>query len=234
MTTELHTLSGAYALDALSAEEAAAFRTHLEACPACCQEVRELRAAAARMGASEASLPPESLRGRVLEAADRTPQLPPPVRPIGSAPSRRWRCRLLAAAAAVVLVAGAVFGIGQIGDEDTSQLAAGVEQVFEAPDAHRVEVETSHGPLRVATSQSEGEMAVDTSSLVPLDRDHVYQVWTVVNDEPIPVVVLEQPSAGAHMGMPRPGTEVAITVEPAGGSQKPTTDPIIQVDPSTV
>jgi anti-sigma-K factor RskA len=36
------------------------------------------------------------------------------------------------------------------------------------------------------------------------------------------------------MGMPRPGTEVAITVEPAGGSQRPTTEPIVQVDPSTV
>ncbi len=234
MTTELHTLSGAYALDALSAEEAAAFRTHLEACASCCQEVRELRAAAARMGESEAQVPPDSLRGRVLEAADRTPQLPPAVRPIGSAPSRRWRPRLLAAAAAVVLVAGAVFGIGQLQGDGGDRLAAGVEQVFQAPDAHSVEVETSHGPLRVATSQSEGEMAVDTSSLVPLDRDHVYQVWTVVDDEPIPVVVLEQPDAGAHMGMPRPGTEVAITVEPAGGSTRPTTEPIIQVDPSTV
>ena len=70
MTTELHTLSGAYALDALSAEEAAAFRTHLDTCVACCEEVRELRAAAARMGAGEAIVPPAHLKERVLEAAD--------------------------------------------------------------------------------------------------------------------------------------------------------------------
>ena len=33
MSTDLHTLSGAYALNALSAEEAEQFRQHLEACP---------------------------------------------------------------------------------------------------------------------------------------------------------------------------------------------------------
>ena len=77
-------------------------------------------------------------------------------------------------------------------------------------------------------------MAVDTSSLVPLDDEHVYQVWTVVAGEPVPVVVLEQPDTGAHMGMPEPGTQVAITVEPAGGSERPTTEPIAQLDPSTV
>jgi anti-sigma-K factor RskA len=232
MTTELHTLSGAYALDALSAEEAAAFRTHLEACSSCRQEVRELRAAAARMGAAEALVPPDRLKGRILEAADRTPQLPPKVTGIADR-VRDWRPRLLAAAAAVVLVAGAAIGIGQLQD-DSPRLAAGVVQVFEAPDAHSAEVATSHGPVRVATSQSEGEMAVDTSGLAPLDDKHAYQVWSIVDGEPVPVVVLEKPDAGAHMPMPAPGTEVAITVEPAGGSKLPTTEPIVRVDPSQV
>ena len=39
MSSDLHTLSGAYALNALSAEEAEQFQRHLEACPACTQEV---------------------------------------------------------------------------------------------------------------------------------------------------------------------------------------------------
>ena len=45
MTTDVHTLSGAYALDALSDQEAADFREHLRGCQACRDEVRELRAA---------------------------------------------------------------------------------------------------------------------------------------------------------------------------------------------
>lgn len=235
MTTELHTLSGAYALDALSPEEAAAFRKHLEACPACCQEVRELRSAAARMGASEAVAPPPYLKTRVLEAANRTPQQPPLVTAIRAGRPSRWSPKLAAAAAAAVLAVGTAIGVGvTMGEPEQDTLAAGVVEVFTASDARSVEVETTHGPLKVATSRSEGEMAVDTSSLVPLDSEHVYQVWTVVEGEPLPVVVLEQPDTGAHMGMPEPGTQVAITVEPAGGSQQPTTEPIAQLDPSTV
>lgn len=234
MSTDLHTLSGAYALDALSAEEAVAFRTHLDACPACCQEVRELRSAAARMGASEAVAPPPYLKDRVLEAADRTPQQPPKVSPLQAPRPARWSPRLVAAAAAAVLLVGTAIGVGVTVGEPEDTLATGVVEVFTAPDARSVEVETTHGPLKVATSQSEGEMAVDTSDLVPLDDEHVYQVWTVVAGEPLPVLVLEQPDTGAHMGMPAPGTEVAITVEPAGGSERPTTEPIAQLDPSTV
>lgn len=234
MSTELHTLSGAYALDALSPEEAAAFRTHLEACSACRQEVRELRSAAARMGASEAITPPPYLKARVLEAASRTPQPPPRVTAIRAVRPSRWNARLVAAAAAAVLVVGTAIGVGVTMGEPDTTLQAGVVEVFSAPDARSTKVETSHGPLKVATSRSEGEMAVDTSSLVPLDDEHVYQVWTVVDGEPLPVAVLEQPGAGAHMGMPAPGTQVAITVEPAGGSERPTTEPIAQLDPSTV
>jgi len=235
MSTELHTLSGAYALDALSPEEASAFRKHLEACPACCQEVRELRSAAARMGAGEAVAPPPYLRTRVVEAANRTPQLPPRVTPIRAARASRWSPKLVAAAAAAVLVVGTAIGVGvTMGEPEEVPLATGVVEVFTASDARSVEVETTHGPLKVATSRSEGEMAVDTSSLVPLDEEHVYQVWTLVEGEPLPVVVLERPDTGAHMGMPAPGTQVAITVEPAGGSERPTTEPIAQLDPSTV
>lgn len=233
MRSELHTLSGAYAIDALSAEEAAAFRKHLEECPACRQEVRELRGAAAQLGASEAVRPPAQLKERLLEAAGRTPQLPPRMTATTTARSRRRSRRLLVAAAAVLVAGTAVgVGLGQRDERPETSLAAGVVEVFEAPDARRVEVETTYGPLQVATSRSEGEMAVDTSRLVPLDDQRVYQVWTVVAGEPLPVTVLDDPDRGAHMGMPEPGTEVAITVEPAGGSQRPTTEPIAQLDPS--
>ena len=168
MTTDLHTLSGAYAIDALSAEEAAAFRTHLDACAACCEEVRELRAAAARMGASEALVPPDDLKARVLEAADRTPQLPPKVTPHRGRPVAWLDAQAAAAAAAaVVLVAGAVFGIGQLqGDDSRRRSRPASGQVFEAARrAHRRGEDAARRALRVATSPSKGEMAVDTRDL---------------------------------------------------------------------
>ena len=36
------------------------------------------------------------------------------------------------------------------------------------------------------------------------------------------------------MGLPAKGTQVAVTVEPKGGSEQPTTDPIVEVDPNAV
>lgn len=235
MSTDLHTLSGAFALDALTADEAEEFRTHLEGCAVCRDEVRELRTAAARMAEIEAAAPPPALKARVLAAADRTPQMPPKVTPAGTTPSRRrWATRLAAAAAAAVVAVGGAVGITQLVGHDNGDLQAAVVQVFDARDAHVADVETSHGPLRVATSASEGEMAVDTSGLRTLDTGHVYQLWSIANGKPVSVGILEEPGGGAAMAMPDAGTQVAITVEPSGGSSQPTTDPIVQVDPARV
>jgi anti-sigma-K factor RskA len=168
MSTDLHTLSGAYALDALSAEEAEQFRRHLDDCPACRDEVRELRQAAARMGASQAIAPPASLKARVLAAADQLPQLPPEVTPIEHARSRRWSARIAAAAAAVALVVAAGFGIGQLQNSDEgSNLAQPVAQVFEARDAHKATIETSNGgTITVATSRE--PLGVTISARIPV------------------------------------------------------------------
>jgi anti-sigma factor RsiW len=240
MSTDLHTLSGAYALNALSAEEAEQFRRHLEECPACSQEVRELQQAAGTMGMSEAVPPPAYLRARVLAAADRTPQLPPQVTRgnVIEVPRHRWGTRfLLAAAAVVVIVAGAI-GISQIGDdgagEQQSLLADGVVRVFEADDARSATMATENGgEISVAASPELNQMAVDTDELPPLDDQHVYQLWAVHDGAMQSVAVLE-PEKGAYMDMPTPDTEVAITVEPLGGSAQPTTDPIMRVNPSEI
>lgn len=237
MSSDLHTVSGAYAVDALSAEEAEQFRRHLDVCQACRQEVRELQEAAARMGASEAVAPPVYLKARVLTAVDRTAQLPPRAQPgnvIHVAP-HRWGRRLLLAVAAVVVIVAGVLGVTQIDNQssqDQSLLAANVVRVFQADDVHKATMKTRNGgTISVAASPKLGEMAVDTEKLPPLDSGHVYQLWAIHAGRSSPVGVL-QPEKGAAMEMPPPDTEVVITVEPAGGSTKPTTAPIMRVNPS--
>lgn len=237
MSTELHTLSGAFALHALSPEEAEQFRRHLEECAVCRQEVRELQAAAAAMGEAETMTPPAHLRERVLAAADRTPQQPPRTGggTVVQVPPHRWGRRLMMAAAAVVLVAAGAVGIAQMGgDEEQVQLADGVVQVFEADDAQTATMETENGGrISVAASPGLNQMAVDTDELPPLDDEHVYQLWSVQGQQMQSVTVLE-PEKGASMEMPGPDTEVAITVEPVGGSAQPTTQPIMRVNPSQI
>ena len=231
MSTDLHTLSGAYAIDALSPEEAAEFQKHLDACPSCRQEVRELQQAAARMGASEAAAPPAHLKARVLAAADRQPQLPPLVRRPGSSARRApsWMPRLLSAAAAAVLIVAGAFGLSQL------QQPSDVERVFEAGDAEVVRLSTANGgEIRVAMSESLGEMAVDTDQLPALAEDRVYQLWAIADGEPKSAGVLEDPDEGAAMELPEPGALVAVTVEPAGGSELPTSEPIVIVSPNEI
>lgn len=242
MSTDVHTLSGAYALNALSPEESADFRRHLAGCQACRDEVRELQIAAALMGAAETETPPPGLRARVLAAADRTPQMPPvaPVVPLqrgGAEPGRRrWLPRLVAAAAMVILVGGGVALVQGGDDEPTApQLVAAAAAVFEAEDARVLTVNTKNGgKITVGVSPERNEMAVDARSLPKLDEQHVYQLWTVHNGQPTSAGVLGSRDTGAAMGMPGEATKVAVTVEPTGGSTKPTTEPIVLVDPAAV
>ncbi|WP_410676276.1 anti-sigma factor domain-containing protein [Amycolatopsis sp. cmx-4-68] len=89
MTAELHTLTGAYALDSVPEGDRAEFERHLEECAACRQEVAELRATGARLAAAVAVDPPPELRVLVLADVARTRQLPPKLRnPHGPARQR--------------------------------------------------------------------------------------------------------------------------------------------------
>lgn len=76
-TPDVHALSGAYALDALTPQEAAAFEVHLESCESCRTEVRSLREASAALADDVAEAPPEHLRGSVLAAIGTVRPLPP-------------------------------------------------------------------------------------------------------------------------------------------------------------
>ena len=107
---DLHTLTGAYAVDALPEDEQERFEDHLAVCDACEQEVRELQATAARLGATSVAAPPSSLRARVLAEIDgvRQERPAPIVVPDELAARRtapRWVAATLGVAAAMLLLA---------------------------------------------------------------------------------------------------------------------------------
>ena len=63
LRSDLHTLAGVYALDALdTGAELARFERHLSRCQSCTTEVRGFRETAARLGMA-ATLPPPPARG---------------------------------------------------------------------------------------------------------------------------------------------------------------------------
>ena len=77
MTTSIHALSGAYAVDALDDDERAGFEAHLPGCRDCQVEVAELRRAAAELAHDVAEEPPAALRASVLGAIAQVRPLPP-------------------------------------------------------------------------------------------------------------------------------------------------------------
>ncbi|MFO7778141.1 MAG: anti-sigma factor [Nitriliruptoraceae bacterium] len=109
---DLHTLTGAYAVDALPEDERVLFEAHLAVCGACEQEVQELQATAARLGAISVAGPSAGLRGRILTEIDAVRQeRPEPVveAPVEKLAARRavprWVANGLGIAAALLLVA---------------------------------------------------------------------------------------------------------------------------------
>lgn len=247
MAPDLHTLTGVYVLDALDTEqERHEFEVHLAGCPQCREEVRTLRETAALLGVAAAVTPPAGMRRRVLATVAAAPQQPPEIvtlRPRQNRPRSRNRS-FLATAASVVLLAGiAVGGAGvvqlreashdrQVAEQDR-EVAQRVLAIAADPSAKRASgTVTGGGTLTVVTAGDRA--AVLTSNLKALPDDRIYQLWVVRPGGAVSAGLGPGGRAGAGdwsrlVAGGRAGDSVAISVEPAGGSAQPTTEPLVVV-----
>ncbi|MGH3318555.1 MAG: anti-sigma factor, partial [Nocardioidaceae bacterium] len=145
---------------------------------------------------------------------------------------RRWQRASVAAAAVAALVLGGL-GLQQaLQDEPTDPIAA----VMTAPDAHATMARVrGGGRLMVVTSHELEQAVVHSDGLPALRRSRVYQLWLVDPDgaaRSADVLISPGASAGqSHLVRDmRPGDAIAITREPAGGSEQPTTTPLAIAD----
>lgn len=249
MTADVHTLAGAYAVDALPEEERRFFERHLQACDACRREVDELLATAARLGAAAAEAPPAHLRARVLAAAAQTRQLPPIVQDVQAGPSGGWdRLRALArvpAAAAAALVLIAVLVGAQLSSRiaelevelaEAQRRAGAVEQLVAAlaePDATVTSLESSAAArARVVSSAPDGPAVLLVDGLAPPGPDLTYQLWVLRDGAALPDQVFRpDPEGHAVVALGRPlaaGDAVAVSIEPDAGSAQPTGEIVLQ------
>lgn len=223
---DLHTSAAAYALNALPGDETASFQQHLADCAVCRQEVDDYTATATMLAHSAAEHPPAALKERLLAAVRTTRQLPPLVSVEDRRRSTQRLPQLLAAAALVVAAAvgGVVVGL-QLGD-DTN----GVSEVVAADDAR-----TSSDPLRgggsmtMIRSADLGAAVVVTENLPQLTDEQVYQLWVIdtAGAAHATDVLIDADSPNAHLvQLADPDYAVAITREPAGGSQTPSMQPL--------
>lgn len=235
---DIQELLGAYALDAVDADEVAVIDAHLVDCPRCRNEVAEHREAATLLSFSGAAAP-EALWSRI--AADIGEADPAPFELARVVPhrARRVQLRLTAAAAAAAVVIIGLLGFQVVRQNDRiDQLAAitdqrGLDQAAAAaavqPDARRVRLQSDDGAQVVdAVVLPDGQGYLVQTRLPTLGSDQTYQLWGVIGAQTISLGVLGGDQATTAFKAAGPLTSLAITAERVGGAVAPTSDPIVK------
>jgi anti-sigma-K factor RskA len=161
-----------------------------------------------------------------------------PSRPAGRSGRAResWFPRpaalLAAAAAAVAIVLGVTQVVTQRELGHAQAQTQAVESVLSAPDAQLVMRRTSAGGFAtVVVSPSRHALVLTTSGLPVLPAAKVYEVWYMKPGDDRPAGLLSASAAGRTAPLLADrlaaGDQIGVTVEPAGGTSRPTTAPIL-------
>jgi anti-sigma-K factor RskA len=243
-TEELDSLLGAYALDAIDADDRARVDAYLERDAAARAEVdgmRETAAALAMMPVTAMDAPPElweRIAGAI--AAEAVEPTEPKVDELEARRARRVRAQWTAAAAAAAVIALVVLAAqvaslrGQLDRAHRlgpSAMAAAFDRATKVDGARQVGLKTGSGAtLARLVLLPDGTGYLRGDHLEPLPADKTYQLWAVTGDAHAPV------SAGLLGSDPRavtfrasgPVKAFAVTIERAGGVVQPTQTPIAQ------
>jgi anti-sigma-K factor RskA len=216
---DLHELAGAYVLDALDAEPARSFETHLRSCPRCQEEVASLRDTAASLAFGlDAPGVPAGLGDRILQAARAE-------RGEARRPRRTWAVPAAAVAvAAAILLAFWATSLSRSLDRERSanQFNGRIIPILSDPDARRIPISGANGSLVVSPTRS-AVLIVDGLNEAP--RGSTYQAWVVTEKGAEPAGLFRAGPGRKFARLTRPvpeGAKFAVTLERDGGSDKPT------------
>jgi len=246
MTSDLHHLAAAYALDALEPDERADFEAHFRECDACIAEAASFQDVAAELGRTAETPPPAHLFASIMDEVEGTPQLEsesPEVRsplrgidggaPATTAPSTSatssgvpWRNMLAIAAAVSAFVIGGFLLRGSLAADPVAELASS-DDAISAQLA--VTVDGQEGEIEIWWSAERDEVAVVASDLADLSDDEVYALWFLVDDGVAPAALFRPDNGSVETVLDVDDLTAngwGITIEPAGGSDQPTSDVI--------
>lgn len=247
---DIHTLTGAFATNALDEDERAAFEAHLPGCPACQAEVDSFLATAAMLGSAVGESPPAGLRDAIMDEIGSTRQLapglpsPPPSRSSDRSVSRRsparraWFDRLLlpAAAAMAVVVAGMAIMVGSLNRriDELATNTADVAGIVAAADMQTWEASAGDTIARVVYSPTRGEGVFLADGMGAAGEGRTYELWLIDADGVAnPAGLFDATGASAthtFTGSLREVAAIGVTIEPASGSPAPTSDPIMVIE----
>jgi anti-sigma-K factor RskA len=242
-------LAAAYALGALSAEEAQRFEAFLATSPETQREVTEFRDVAALLALdSGEAAPAGDLRERVLARVGS--QKSRPLTPPQAGSGRRlspfvWGALAASLLAAVGLGAGLMATRGQLAglrsalastQERLQEREATLNSIFE-PGVELFQLTASGDPepgIQIFWDRQRNRALAHGFKLKQVPDGRAYQLWFIKDGKPVPSVTFK-PEPSGHVRVekiPVPAGEglsaAAITVEPEGGSPQPTS-PIVLV-----
>jgi anti-sigma-K factor RskA len=250
----LHTLVGAYVMDAVAGSDRADFERHLLTCEQCREDVRGLREAAAHLATATAVTPRPELREQTLQAAGRIRQLPPVVpgqpahRGIGwrragwhragwrragrprsaAAAARSWLPRLAASAAIVLAVTAIVLGA------HISAMQGRMSAMVGSHDATTLTAQVRNGGTATVVMSHRARALVFTASgLTRLPSSKAYELWLMgpAGDTPAGMLPSGHHGMSGPMVVSRlaPGDRLGLTIEPSAGTGRPTSAPVVLV-----
>jgi anti-sigma-K factor RskA len=233
METGIHELTAGYALDALDDAERRAYEAHLASCEQCQGELESFWLTTEALAvAATGPEPSDGLRGRILADARNEPQVVVPFMP-----RRRRLVPVLAATAAVAAVVALAIGLwaAHLSTQlDDSRSALDRERTNAAvlvdPDSRSVALETGTGKLVV---DPEGRSVLVVDGLGPAPSGKTYELWIMPdkNADRAARAGLFQGRQGTQVvgvdGTVQTGDLVAVTLERAGGVDRPSATPIV-------
>ena len=230
MSGDIHALSGAFAVDAVDDFERAQFERHLTGCTDCRLEVDSLREGAALLAEVTAAPAPAALRARVLASAETVRPLPPLfVEAQDRARAHRRRLpAMVAAAAALVAIGGAGVTVWHPWERPVSSDITAT-QLERADDALVLTKRLAGGGAITVTRSAELNSAyVSTRNMPQLQKGQTYQLWTIHDGVEVPAGLVDgDASKVLVVGDPGTAQAIAVTIEPAGGVEEPTTDYVV-------
>ena len=190
-------LVAAHALHALEPTEELRLVAHVDACPACQERLDEFTLVAAQLGslADDASQPPTwaDIRPRLVAAPTITtpPTSPAPVVPL----RRRLGARALgAAAAAVLVVGGAVVGWQLTRPSNAAPTSVALAACRHQNGCQVIQMHGRNGD-NAAVLVEGGQASVVPVRLPAPPADRMYVLWQMPRDgSPIPVVTFRDPT----------------------------------------
>jgi anti-sigma-K factor RskA len=236
---DMHELGAAYALDAVDDLERKAFEAHLAGCDSCQREVAAFRETAAHLGHGGEVSPPAAVKRSVMERIAAEPQTAARASTgtvTSQAPegahrgSRRRRSGWWVAAAATVVVGAAGVTYLESRPEEPGTLVA---QVLADEEAVRASEEVDGATYTVVSSEDLGRTVIVAEEAPEPPTGYTYQLWYVFPDgRALSAGLLAETGEREEVlldGHHPDAAAVGVTVEPAGGSEQPTTEPIVAV-----